>query len=243
MLSIEIRSLYEESRKTYGSPRIHQALRKRGVRCSKKRVERLMRKEGLISVHRKRFRPTTTNSRHSLPVAANLLQQDFSAQCCNQKWVGDITYIPTAEGWLYLAVILDLYSRKVVGWATGANIDAELVCQAFRVARLRRHAPKRLVYHSDRGSQYASFKFQRLLMEAETMPSMSRRGNVYDNAVAESFYHTLKVELVHRNRYDSRAEAKASIAEYIEQFYNPERLHSSIGYCSPNQFENLMVAA
>jgi transposase InsO family protein len=236
-LMADIREEFDRSEQTYGSPRVHRALRQRGVVCNEKRVARLMQCEGLISVHRQGFSPETTNSAHELPVAENLLQQDFSATAPNQKWVGDITYIATSEGWLYLAVIIDLFSRKVVGWAASASLRAELAVAALRMAAIRRGYPAEVVYHSDRGIQYASAEFRAALSELKATPSMSRRGNAYDNAVAESFYHSLKVERVHRRRYQSRAEARRCIADYIERFYNSDRLHSSIGYCSPVEFE------
>ena len=242
-LVVDIRAVFERSQQTYGSPRIHQALRKQGIACNRKRIERLMRAERLISVHRKKYRPQTTNSTHSLPVAENLLKQDFSASKPNEKWVGDITYVPTAEGWLYLAVIIDLFSRRVVGWATGSSLHAELACCALRMAAFRRGNPTDVVYHSDRGIQYASAEFQTALSDLKATPSMSRKGNAYDNAVAESFYHSLKVERVHRFRYRTRQKARLSIADYIERFYNSDRLHSSIGYRSPVEFELMEAAA
>lgn len=242
-LVVEIRAAFERSQQTYGSPRIHRDLKKRGIYCNEKRVERLMRQERLISVHHAKFRPQTTDSAHDLPIADDLLHQNFSAATPNQKWVGDITYIPTAEGWLYLAVIIDLFSRRVVGWATAASLHAELACAALRMAALRRGYPADVVYHSDRGIQYASSEFRAALSELKATPSMSRKGNAYDNAVAESFYHSLKVERVHRVRYQTRIEARRSVADYIERFYNSDRLHSSIGYCSPVEFELIQAAA
>ena len=242
-LMTDIRVVFNKSRQTYGSPRVYRALRNEGIGCNKKRVARLMRQEGLISVHRNRFRPQTTNSAHGFPVADNLLQRDFTASKPNEKWVGDITYIPTSEGWLYLAVILDLFSRRVVGWATGDSLRAELVCRALTMAALRRGNPVNVVYHSDRGIQYASAEFRDALTMLRATPSMSRKGNAYDNAVAESFYHSLKVECVHRFCYQTRHEAQRSIADYIERFYNFDRLHSSIGYRSPVEFELSQSAA
>jgi putative transposase len=240
---VEIQTAFKRSQQTYGSPRISKALKKQGIVCNRKRVARLMRENALISAHHKKFCPQTTNSAHDLPIAQNLLQQDFSSTAPNQKWVGDITYIPTTEGWLYLAVIIDLFSRQVVGWATSASLRAELACAAFRMAVFRRGNPQNIVYHSDRGIQYASSEFRAELNKINAVPSMSRKGNAYDNAVAESFFHSLKVERVHRLRYHTRLEARRSIAEYIERFYNTDRLHSAIGYCSPIDFELMHAAA
>jgi len=242
-LVVDIRAAFDRSQQTYGSPRIHRELRNRGIACNKKRVARLMQQERLISVHHKKFCPQTTNSAHDLPIADNLLQQDFSATAPNQKWVGDITYIPTAEGWLYLAVIIDLFSRRVVGWATGASLHAQLACAALRMAAFRRGNPQAVVYHSDRGIQYASAEFRAALSALKATPSMSRKGNAYDNAVAESFYHSLKVERVHRFRYQTRMEARLSVVDYIERFYNSDRIHSPIGYRSPVEFELMQAAA
>lgn len=241
-LVVHIQQVFKESRGTYGSRRVHASLRKQGIVCTKKRVSRLMQQEKLVSVHRRKYRPQTTNSLHSDPIVPNLLEQDFRATERNKKWVGDITFVRTKEGWLYLATIIDLYSRRVVGWATSANIDSDLVCEALKMAKLRREDLVAVIFHSDRGSQYASDKFRYTLADLGITPSMSRSGNVYDNAVAESFYHTLKVELVHRERYQTREEARRSISEFIEQFYNSTRLHSSLGYKSPIEFERLKAA-
>lgn len=236
-LVVKIKAKHKQSRETYGSPRIHDALKKEGLQCGQNRVARLMHKEGIKSVHSKRFRAQMTDSNHQFPVADNLLEQDFEATRPNEKWVGDITYIWTSEGWLYLAFILDLFSRKVVGWATSRSPDAELVCRALEMAVFRRGKPNNLVYHSDRGSQYASFEFRRRLKALGITLSMSRKGNCYDNAVAESFIHTLKVELVNRNKFTTRWAARTFIADYIEEFYNTNRAHSTIGFCSPTDFE------
>ena len=239
-----IRVIHAKSRQTYGSPRVHDALKKDGIACGKNRVARLMQGDKIVSVHRRRFKPQCTDSNHEHPVAENVLGQEFSATRPNQKWVGDITYIWTAEVWLYLAVILDLFSRKVVGWATSSRPTAELACRAFEMAVFRRGRPSDLVYHSDRGVQYASFEFRRRLQSLGVTPSMSRRGNCYDNAVAESFFHTLKVEWIRRHRYASRWAAKCMIADYIEEFYNTNRSHSSLGNFSPVEYEeaNRLVA-
>lgn len=233
----QIRSTFVMSRETYGSPRVHDQLKRNGVVCSENRVARLMRQEGLISVRRRKFRPQTTNSNHDQPIAPNLLDQQFNATAPNQRWVGDITYVKTDQGWLYLAVIIDLFSRRVVGWATSSSINAQLVCRAFDMAFFRRRRPKDLVYHSDRGVQYASFEFRRLLKAYGITPSMSRRGNCYDNAVAESFFNTLKVELIHRYRFFTREVARTIIGDFIEEFYNVNRAHSSLDYSSPADYE------
>jgi putative transposase len=237
LLTEHMQRIHQHSRGTYGSPRLQAALRKAGWRVNHKRVARLMRLAGLVG-RRKVRRVSTTHSRHPYPVAPNRLGQEFSAQAPNQKWVGDITYIPTAEGWLYLAGILDLYSRKIVGWEMGSEITADLVERALRMALFQRHPLGReLLHHSDRGSQYASEQIQTLLAAHHIQVSMSRTGNCYDNAVMESFFATLKCEWVHFQRYTNREEARRDIFGYIEGFYNTHRLHSSLGYLSPNEFE------
>lgn len=233
-----IRQAFVASRETYGSPRIFAALRAAGVSCGEKRIARLMRQNGLISVRRRKFRPQTTDADHEHPVAENLLAQDFTAIAPNQRWVGDITYIETGQGWLYLAVILDLFSRRVVGWASSSSLGAELACRALDMAIFRRGKPKDLVYHSDRGVQYAGWAFRRRLKCYGVTPSMSRKGNCYDNAVAESFFDTLKVEFVYRYNFASRQGARMLLADFIEEFYNVNRIHSSLDYCSPAEFEN-----
>lgn len=183
-LDASIQGVFETSRETYGSPRVYQALKVRGIACSENRVARRMREKSLISVRRRKFRPCTTDSDHALPIAENLLEQEFIATAPNQRWVGDITYIATDEGWLYLAVIIDLFSRKVVGWSTSSMLKADLACRAMEMAVIRRGRPADLVYHSDRGIQYASAEFRALLERFRITPSMSRKGNCYDNAVA-----------------------------------------------------------
>lgn len=227
---------FAASRQTYGSPRVYRDLRAEGWRVSRKRVARLMRQAGLVG-RTPRRRRYTTDSAHGLPVAPNLLNREFSAAAPNRKWVGDITYIPTDEGWLYLAVVLDLYSRKVVGWAMSTTVDANLAIASLRMALTHRQPPAELLYHSDRGSQYASFACQSLLLNHEVRISMSRTGNVHDNAVAESFYSTLKMELVHRRTFHSRTEAQLAVFDFIEVFYNRQRRHSTVGYLSPEAFE------
>lgn len=235
-LMLEIRAIHNRSRKTYGSPRVHAELRASGFRASKNRVARLMRAENLQG-RRKKKRPRTTDSQHSHPVAPNRLNRDFHATRPNEKWLADITYIPTAEGWLYLAVVLDLFSRKIVGWAFAATLESCLVEQAFRMAVQDRSALNELLHHSDRGSQYAGEAYQRLLVDQHIQTSMSRPGNCYDNAPMESFFSTLKCEHVHFQNYRTRQEATTDIFSYIVGFYNRQRRHSSLGYLSPEEFE------
>ena len=241
-LLAQIRETHARSRATYGSPRVHAELRAQGTRCARKRVARLMRAAGL-SARRPRRAVRTTDSRHALPVAANLLRRDFSASAPDRRWAADITYVPTAEGWLYLAVILDLFSRRVVGHACGASLATALVAEALARACGRRRPVAGLLHHSDRGSQYASAEYQAQLAQAGAEASMSRRGDCYDNAAVESFFGTLKTELVHGRRYATRAEARADIFEYIEVFYNGERRHSTLGYLSPTEYEARHAAA
>jgi transposase InsO family protein len=231
-----IREIYEGSRGIYGAPRIHHELRIQGHPCGRHRVARLMRRAGLRARMKRRYR-VTTRSEHRHPTAPNLLAQRFHAERANQAWVADITYIATREGWLYLAVVIDLFSRRVIGWATSGTMTRALVIDALHVALGRRRASPGLVHHSDRGSQYASNEYQLLLAREGFVCSMSGRGNCYDNAVAESFFHTLKTELVHHHRYETRAEAHASLFEYIEGFYNRQRKHSALGYQSPSEYE------
>jgi transposase InsO family protein len=231
-----IREIHKLSRKTYGSPRVHAELKRQGIACNQKTVAKLMRFGG-IQGRRKRRRVTTTDSNHCFPITANLLNRDFHADQPNQKWVADITYIPTAEGWLYLAGVLDLFSRKAVGWEMSNRIDADLVERALRMALYQRQPGRGLIHHSDRGSQYASHQIRNLLAANQIQVSMSGRGNCYDNAVMESFFGTLKNEWVHYQRYQSRYQARSDIFKYIEGFYNTVRLHSSLGFLSPNEFE------
>jgi putative transposase len=235
-LLAQIRVAHARSRATYGSPRVHAELRAQGVRCARKRVARLMRAAGL-SARRPRRAIRTTDSRHDRPVAENLLGRDFSASAPDLRWAADITYVPTAEGWLYLAVILDLFSRRVVGHACGASLATALVAEALALACGRRRPVAGLLHHSDRGSQYASAEYRAQLAQAGAKASMSRRGDCYDNAAVESFFGTLKTELTHGRRYETRAEARADIFEYVEVFYNGERRHSALGYLSPAEYE------
>ena len=233
-----IRRIHQESRRTYGSPRVHAALRAQGVVCNHKRVERLMRLHHLRGCDRRRRRPRTTNSRHAYPVAANLLQRDFTATAPNRKWLGDISYIDTLEGTLYLASLEDVFSRKIVGWAMDERMESELVEQAMRMALTRRQPDAGLLHHSDQGSQYASDDYRALLAAHDITVSMSDVGDCYDNAMKESFFATLKTECA-TDPFATRAEARTTIFEYIEVFYNRQRLHSALGYHSPEQFERL----
>jgi len=236
-----IRLIYKGSRRTYGYRRVHAEVKKQ-MKCSRNRVARLMRQAELYSRRRRRYR-VTTQSRHKKPVAKNHLARTFSATAPNRKWVSDITYIKTDEGWLYLSALMDLYSRKVVGWAMETRLTDDLTIKALDMALGRRRPPPGLVHHSDRGSQYASSKYQAHLKEAEAIASMSRTGNAYDNAPIESFFATLKTELIHHRRYRTRYEAKVDIFEYIEVFYNRRRLHSALKYRSPEEFEMLAVSS
>ncbi len=235
-LAVKIKEIHRQSRKSYGSPRITRTLADQGIRCGHKRVERLMRADGICAVHRRRYR-VTTNSKHSHPVAENLLAQDFGVPLADRVWVADITYIRTAQGWLYLAAVLDLFSRRVVGWSLQPHMREELVLDALEMALRDRRPGAGLLHHSDRGSQYAAEDYQARMTRAGISCSMSRKGNCWDNAVMESFFHTLKVECVYQARYQTHAEARRDIFAYIEGFYNSWRLHSSLGYVSPAEYE------
>jgi putative transposase len=239
---MEIIESHKNSRRAYGSPRITEDLRAKGMRCSENRVARLMKIHGIIGNAKKKFK-ATTNSKHTLSVAENLLNQNFEAENPNTIWVSDITYIPTLEGWLYLVVILDLFSRQVVGWAMSDRLTSGFVVKAMYQAIGRRRPSSDCIFHSDRGIQYASSDFRDILKSYGFVQSMSRKGNCYDNAVAESFFHTLKTEHVYDYRYETRAEARQSIFEYIEMFYNRQRRHSALGYLSPVSFELKAMAA
>ena len=238
----EIKESHKNSKRAYGSPRITVDLQARGTKCGENRVARLMKVHGIVGKAKKKFK-ATTNSKHTLPVAENLLNQNFTAEKPNTTWVSDITYIPTAEGWLYLAVILDLYSRQIVGWAMSDRLTSGFVVKALYQAIGRRHPAVGCMLHSDRGIQYASKDFRDVLSAYGFIQSMSRKGNCYDNAVAESFFHTLKIEHVYDHRYETRTDARQSIFEYIEMFYNRTRRHSTLGYKSPVSFELEAMAA
>jgi putative transposase len=238
-LAEQIRAAYHAHRKLYGSPRLYVELHEQGISCSRKRVARLMRTLGL-SACRVRHRTRTTRCDPDARVAPNLLDRDFTASRPNEKWTGDITAVWTYEGWLYLAVVLDLFSRRVVGWAMAPSQDETLVEMAFRMAWLSRQPQAGLTFHSDRGSQYTSDAYQALLREAQVTVSMSRTGNCYDNAVTESFFGTLKAECVEDVSFQSRAQARLAIFEYTECYYNRIRRHSTLGYKSPVIYEQLM---
>jgi len=226
----------QRHKRSYGSPRMHRELVAQGQRVSENTVARLMKENGLRATTARKFRHTT-DSNHRLPVAQNVLDRQFEASRPNEKWVSDITYVWTDEGWLYLAAVEDLYSRKVVGWSLGERLTSELVSEALRMAIGRQLPGVDLVAHSDRGSQYASGSYQKLLSSQGITCSMSRKGNCWDNAPMESLFATLKKELVHQVRYATREEARQSLFEYIEVFYNRERRHSALGYASPTTFE------
>ena len=235
-LTAAIHSTFKRSRGTYGAPRIHAELKSQGMECSRPLVARLMRQAGIRARRRRAYKVTTTNSKHNYPVAPNTLNRQFWAAAPNQKWVGDITYIATREGWLYLAAVLDIYSRKVVGWAMDKHMEQGLVASALQMATAQRRPDRGVLHHSDRGSQYAAHDYQQLLDAHKMVVSMSRKGDCYDNAVIESFWSTLKAECA-TGIYSSRAEARQAIFEYVEVWYNRRRLHSALGYTSPETFE------
>ena len=235
-LLVEIKAAHKTGRGNYGSPRVHRELRAKGRRVGKKRVARLMRREGIVGRRKKRFRKTT-DSNHSHPIAPNVLERKFDVELPNTAWVTDVTYVWTHEGWLYLAAILDLFSRRVVGWAVSANNDRTLAASALDRAVAEREPTEGLVHHSDRGSVYASGDYGDALTKIGAVKSMSRRGDCWDNAVAESFFATIKGEMIDHHDYQTRASAIAAIADYIDGFYNPCRRHSAIGYVSPIEFE------
>jgi putative transposase len=237
-----IKDLFKNSRENYGTRRLKKDLRKKGWHISRRRIARLMRMAGLACKTKRKFK-ATTDSKHGLPVAPNLLDRQFSAAQPNQKYMGDITYIHTQQGWLYLAVVIDLYSRQVVGWSMSKCMQAKLVNDALLMAIWKRKPGKGLIWHTDRGSQYASDSHRALLNEHGIIQSMSRKGNCWDNAVSESFFHSLKTELIHHQRYETRGEAKQDIFEYIEVFYNRERIHSTNNYLSPVDYEIQQKAA
>lgn len=234
-LLTEIRASFEASKRTYGSPRVRKNLQTLGYRVAKKRIARIMRQHGLRALPRRRFR-YTTDSDHGFPVAANLLDRRFTAEAPDRVWAGDVTYIHTEEGWLYLAALMDLCSRRIVGWNTAERNDRYLVLGALEAALTTRRPPPGLLHHTDQGSSYASYEYQARLAQAEAVCSMSRRGDCYDNAAMESFFSLLKRERVYRRRYWSRQEAVEDIGDYIH-FYNRSRRHSHIGDISPMEFE------
>jgi putative transposase len=236
----EVQRLHGQHQGRYGSPRIHAALRAEGHRASRGRVERLMRRHGIRALAHRRFRPATTDSRHQLPIAPNLLQQKFTVSEPNRVWLADITYVPTGGGWLYLAAVLDLASRKVVGWAMRDHMRTELTLAALIMAAQRQRPGLGLIHYSDRGSQYAAEAYAQQLALIGAKPSMSRTGCCYDNAPMESFFHSLKVELVHPHRWLTREEARRDLFGYIESYYNRQRIHSALGYLTPEQAERKM---
>jgi transposase InsO family protein len=240
-LLVLIQTRHTASKRTYGSPRIHAALRQQGESCGRHRVARIMRAAGVVAKHRRKFR-ATTNSAHQFPVAANVLNRQFTPSAPNQVWVSDITYVPTGEGWLYLAAVMDLAARRIVGWAMSERIDRALACDALTDALDRRRPAPGLIHHSDRGSQYASADYQALLAQHGLIPSMSRKGNCWDNAPMESFFHSLKVEWLHDQTFRTRTVARQAIFTFIEVWYNRQRLHSTLGYRSPETFERLLAA-
>jgi transposase InsO family protein len=234
---VRISEVHRESGCIYGSPRVYRELLSRGERVCENTVARLMQMQRIRSIIAKKFVPCTTDSRHDFPVADNALGRNFNAEGPNQKWVADITYIETQEGWLYLAGVMDLYSRKIVGWSMSDNMRVDLVADALKMALDRRRPGPELLHHSDRGVQYASTDYQALLARHGCVCSMSRTANCYDNAVMESFWGTLKTELVYHTKYATRDEARQSLFKYIEVFYNRIRRHSSLDYVSPEAFE------
>jgi putative transposase len=244
----KIKKHWEKSRKTYGSPRILEKLKSEGESIGKHRVARIMRENGIQGAAKKKFKPQTTDSNHKLPVADRIFETENSSlqvQKPNQYWGGDITYIPTGEGWLYLAIVIDLFTRKIVGHSMKSSLHADIVINALEMGIQRQLPGKDLISHSDRGSQYAADEYRKLLKANNIKASMSRKGNCYDNAFVESFFHTLKVELVHRERFKTREEAQRAIFEYIEVWYNRQRIHSALDYKTPVEYEllNLNQAA
>ena len=235
-LKVRIASIHQRSGGTYGSPRVYQRLRQEDFEVGRDRVARLMRQMQVFGKPKRRYR-MTTDSDHDAPVAPNLLQRDFQAERPNQRWVTDITYVWTQQSWMYLAVVMDLFSRRIVGWAMRPHLQAELALGALRMALGRRMPEPGLVHHSDRGVQYAAHVYQNVLHEHGIVCSMSRKADCWDNAVVESFFARLKTELVNRQSWRTARELKDAIGRYIEGWYNPHRLHSSLGYLSPNQFE------
>jgi transposase InsO family protein len=239
-LAVQVKVAFEESRQTYGSPRITRELAEGEFKACRNTIAKIMRKERLFGRTPKRYIPRTTDSAHDHPIAENALDRQFDAGPGTPAWVSDITYIPTQEGWLYLAAIMDLRTRKILGWSMADHMRVELVLDALSMAIARRKPAEPLLHHSDRGTQYACRDYRRLLADHQITCSMSRTGNCYDNAVMESFWATLKTEEVYRNDYVTRAQATAAIFNYIEIFYNRQRRHSALGYVSPEAFEATM---
>lgn len=241
-LDAQVAAIHSRSRRTYGRPRITHELRQQGVRVGGERVRRSLRRQSLEPVYRRGY-VVTTDSDHKLPVAPNLLDRRFDGWTPNRAWVGDITYVATDEGWLYLAAVMDLASRRIVGWSMSETIDAKLVCAALKSALWQRKPVAGLLVHTDRGSQYASHEYRRLADEFKVTMSMSRKANAWDNAAMESFFKTLKVERIYQVRYGNRAQARLDIVDWIEGFYNRQRIHSAVGYLAPVACENSLLAA
>jgi len=241
-LGEQIKAIHQSSRKSYGSPRITRALKAKGVRCSRKRVARIMKRNAICGAQKARFRPRTTDSRHAGPISPNRLAEKTKINGPNQVWVSDITYIPTREGWTYLSVVMDLGTRTVKGWALKDSLKTDLISEAFLQAVFRYAPNQGLIFHSDRGCQYASEHFRGLLNEHRMLGSMSRKGNCYDNATMESFFATLKTELNINQPFTTMEEARQTIFDYIEIFYNRQRLHSSLNYRSPVDYEHETMA-
>ena len=235
-LDAQVAAIHAGSKRSYGRPRIVRGLRAQGVQVGHERVRHSLKRQGLRPVYKRPYR-VTTDSAHHKPIAPNVLDRRFDGWRVNQAWVADITYIATGEGWLYLACVMDLASRRIVGWSMSDRIKAELVCQALKSAYWRRKPPARLIMHSDRGSQYASDSYRQLIKDYRMIQSMSRKANCWDNAAMESFFKTLKVEHVHQVRYETRAQARIDLVDWIEGFYNSQRMHSAIDYQVPNQLE------
>jgi len=241
-LAVRIKVIHGQKHRTYGSPRVHQELSETGVKCSRNRVARIMKQEGIRAIVPRKYK-ATTDSKHNFPVAPNLLKQDFDIKEPNKVWLTDITYISTLEGWLYLAAVLDLGCRRIKGWSMSNRLTKELALDALKMAICNNPVTTGIIHHSDRGSQYASTEYQKLLADKGMIPSMSRKGNCWDNAPMESFFHTLKTEWVYGLKYNTRQEAKASLFRYIEIFYNRQRRHSALQYMNPCQYELYKMAA
>ena len=241
-LTCKIEDIFKEGRGNYGSRPIKKELSRHGLIVSRKRIARLMNEATLVCKTKHKFK-ATTDSCHNKPVAPNLLDRKFKASAANCYWVGDITYVPTGEGWLYLATVIDLFSRKVIGWSMSSNMKADLVNNALLMAIWQRKPPKGLIWHTDQGSQYCSESHSKLIRQHGIIQSMSRKGNCWDNAVAESFFHTIKTELIYQNKFKTREEARHAIFEYIEVFYNRTRMHSSNDYLSPVKYEEIQKCA
>ena len=242
VLDAQVAAIHAGSKRSYGRPRIVQGLRDQGVQVSQERVRNSLKRQGLRPVYKRPYR-VTTDSNHNKPIAPNVLERRFDGWQVNQAWVADITYVATAEGWLYLACVMDLASRRIVGWSMNERITAELVCQALQSAYWRRRPSQGLILHSDRGSQYAGRQHRQLIKDYAMIQSMSRKANCWDNAVMESFFKTLKVERIHQLRYPTRALAKLDIVDWIEGFYNQTRMHSSLGYKTPVDIESNPMTA